>query len=232
VTFLMGQWPTLTAQVRSAAATVVLARREGSEAMLDALASGAVKVWMLNFSQKRSLIMHRDEAIRARSRTVLEESPDARARVVARYEAALSGRGDAARGADVYARNCAMCHQIDGKGGMELGPDLATIRHRPMPLLLADILEPSRSIAQHYETYQVERASGDAITGVIGAQSPTSITFRQGPGQEVTVMRSEIRQMSVVPQSTMPEALEEQITPTEMADLLAYLTSVPRASAR
>jgi putative membrane-bound dehydrogenase-like protein len=232
VTFLMGQWPTLTAQVRSAAATVVLARREGAQAMLDALSSGEVKVWMLNFSQKRSLIMHRDEAIRARSRTVLEESPDARARVVARYEAALSGRGDAARGADVYARNCAMCHQIDGKGGMELGPDLATIRHRPMPLLLADILEPSRSIAQHYETYQVDRTSGDPITGVIGAQSPTSITFRQGPGQEVTVMRSEIRQMSVVPQSTMPEALEEQITPAEMADLLVYLTSAPRASAR
>jgi hypothetical protein len=38
--------------------------------------------------------------------------------------------------------------------------------------------------------------------------------------------------MSVVPQSTMPEALEEQITPAEMADLLAYLTSAPRAAAR
>lgn len=231
VSFLMARWPALTAQVRSAAATIVLARREGSQAMLDALQSGAVKVWMLNFSQKRSLIMHRDEAIRATARAVLEESPDARARVVARYEAALGGRGDATRGADVFTRNCAMCHQIDGKGGMELGPDLGTIRHRPMPLLLADILEPSRSIAQHYETYQVERTTGDAITGVIGAQSPTSITFRQGPGQEVTVMRSEIRQMSVVPQSTMPEALDEQITPAEMADLLVYLTAAPRSPA-
>jgi putative heme-binding domain-containing protein len=175
--------------------------------------------------------MHRDEAIRARARTVLEESPEVRAAVVARYEAALSGRGDVARGADVFSRNCAMCHQIDGKGGIEMGPDLVTVRHRPMPLLLADILEPSRSIAQHYETYQVDRRSGDTIMGVIGEQSPTSITFRQGPGQSVTVTRSDIRQMSVVPQSTMPDTLDEQITPAEMADLLVYLTTSPRSSA-
>ncbi len=229
--FLLAQWPTLTASVRTAAATVILARPEGAEAMLDALQAGTVKPWMLNFWHKRSLIMHRDEAIRARGRTVLEESPEARAAVVARYEAALSGRGDVARGADVFSRNCSMCHQIDGKDGMEMGPDLATVRHRPMPLLLADILEPSRSIAQHYETYQVDRRAGDTIMGVIGEQSPTSITFRQGPGQSVTVTRSDIRQMSVVPQSTMPDTLDEQITPEEMADLLVYLTTTPRSPA-
>lgn len=228
---LLAAWPTLTAPVRTAAATVVLARREGSQAMLDALQSGTVKPWMLNFWHKRSLIMHRDERIRATARTVLEESPEARARVVARYAAALGGRGDAARGASVFTQHCSMCHQIDGQGGMEMGPDLSTVRHRPMPLLLADILEPSRSIAQHYETYQVERTSGDTLMGVIGEQSPTSITFRQGPGQNVTITRSQIRQMSVVPQSTMPEALDQQITPEQMADLLAYLTRTPRSSA-
>jgi len=225
---LLERWPTLTTPVRSAAATMILARPEGSVAMIDALRTGRVKTWMLNFWHKRSLIMHRDEAIRAAARPLLEESPEARAQVVARYEAALSGRGDAARGADVFARNCAMCHQIDGQGGVELGPDLATIRHRPMPLLLADILEPSRSIAQHYETYQVERASGETLLGVIGEQSPTSITFRQGPGQQVTVNRADIRAMTVVPESTMPGALDEQISPAEMADLLVYLTNTPQ----
>jgi putative membrane-bound dehydrogenase-like protein len=231
-TLLLAKWPALTASVRSAAATVILARREGAQAMLDALQSGAVKPWMLNFWQKRSLLMHRDERIRATARTLLEESPDARTRTVARYAAALDGRGDAARGADVFARHCSMCHQVDGKDGIEMGPDLATVRHRPMPMLLADILEPSRSIAQHYETYQVERASGETLIGVISEQAPTAVTFRQGPGQSVTVRRSEIRQMRVVSQSTMPEALDQQITPEEMAHLLAFLTTTPRSPAR
>ncbi len=223
-TLLLARWPTLTSAVRTAAATVILSRPAGSRAMIAALEDGRVEKWMLNFWHKRSLIMHRDAGIRAAGRALLEESPEARAQVVARYEAALSGRGDAASGARVFERECSMCHQIDGQGGLAMGPDLSTIRHRPMPVLLADILEPSRSIAQHYETYQVERASGDTLMGVIGEQSPTSITFRQGPGQEVTVNRSDIRQMTVVPQSTMPEGLDAQITPEEMADLLAFLT--------
>ena len=60
--FLLSKWPTLTPSVRSAAATVILSRPEGARAMLDALRSGAVKTWMLNFWHKRSLIMNRDEA--------------------------------------------------------------------------------------------------------------------------------------------------------------------------
>ena len=228
--FLLGKWPTLTSPVRSAAATVVLARPEGSRAMLAALKSGEVKVWMLNFWHKRSLIMHRDEAIRADARTVLEESPDARAARMSRYAAALGGRGDASRGGDVFTRNCSMCHQVDGRHGVDIGPDLSTVRHRPMSVLLSDILEPNRSIAQHYETYQVERTSGDSLVGIIGEQSPTSITFRQGPAQSVTVKRSDIRQMSVVPQSIMPESFDQQITPDDMAHLLAYLTSARSAS--
>jgi putative heme-binding domain-containing protein len=151
---------------------------------------------------------------------------------MARYAAALGGRGDAAQGAAVYAKHCAMCHQVDGKAGIEIGPDLSTVRHQPMPVLLANILEPNRSIAQHYETYSVERTSGDPLVGVIGEQSPTSVTFRQGPGITTTVRRSDIRTMTVVPQSIMPESFAEQITPDDMAHLLAFLTSTPRTAAR
>ena len=230
--FLLAKWPTLPSNVRTTAATVILARREGSIAMLDALQQGTVKRWMLNFGHTRSLIMHRDEGIRATARTVLEEAPEARAARMARYAAALGGRGDAAQGAGVYTKNCAMCHQVDGKNGVEIGPDLSTVRHQPMPVLLANILEPNRSIAQHYETYSVERTAGDPLVGVIGEQSPTSITFRQGPGITTTVRRSDIKAMTVVPQSIMPETFAEQITPDDMAHLLAFLTSTPRTAAR
>ncbi len=226
--FLLARWPGLSSSVRAAAATVILARREGSVAMLDALQQGTVKRWMLNFGHTRSLIMHRDEAIRARARTVLEEAPEARAARMTRYAAALGGRGNATQGADVFTRHCAMCHQVDGKAGVEIGPDLSTVRHQPMPVLLSNILEPNRSIAQHYETYAVERAGGDSLVGVIGEQSPTSITFRQGPGVTTTVKRSDIKTMSVVPQSIMPESFAEQVTPDDMAHLLAFLTSSPR----
>lgn len=231
-TFLLTKWPTLSTPVRTTAATIVLARREGSIAMLDALQSGAVKRWMLNFGHTRSLIMHRDEAIRARARTVLEEVPAARTERLARYSAALGGRGNAGLGEGVYLKHCAMCHQVDGRRGNDIGPDLSTVRHQPMPVLLQNILEPNRSIAQHYETYSVERQGADPLVGVIGDQSPTSITFRQGPGVTTTVRRGDIRTMAVVPQSIMPESFAEQISPDEMAHLLSFLTSAPRSASR
>jgi putative heme-binding domain-containing protein len=95
--------------------------------------------------------------------------------------------------------------------------------HRPPLLLLADILLPSQSIAQKYETYLVERTSGATESGVLANQTPTSITLRQGGTQQVTIPRREIRKMTVSPQSAMPADLDKLITPEQMADLLAFL---------
>jgi putative membrane-bound dehydrogenase-like protein len=223
-TFLLARWGELTPAVRSQAASALLDDEGRSWLLVDALKSGAVPVWALNFDQKRRLIMNPKEKLRAAARSLLEEDPRQRGETVKRYAAALDLTGDASRGAQVFSRACAVCHAIGGKGG-DLGPDLATVRHRPPLLLLGDILLPSQSIAQKYETYMVERTSGTTDTGVVAAQTPTSITLRQGPGQAVTIARSQIRKITVSPRSTMPADLDKQITPEEMADLLAFLTA-------
>jgi putative heme-binding domain-containing protein len=108
-------------------------------------------------------------------------------------------------------------------GAGALGPDLATVRHRPPLLLLADILSPSLSIAQNHETYVVERATGKAETGVLAAQTPTSVTLRQGPGREITIARGDIRRLTALPESAMPADLDKTVSPEEMADLLAFI---------
>ena len=81
-----------------------------------------------------------------------------------------------------------------------------------------------QAIAQRYESYLVERASGGTESGVIGDQTPASVTLRQ-PGRETVIPRRDIRSMSVVPQSAMPPDLDQLITAEEMADLLTFLTS-------
>jgi putative heme-binding domain-containing protein len=181
-----------------------------------------VQAWNLDFDQKRRLIMHRDDAIRAAARTLLEADPRQRGQIVQRYAAALDMTGDAGRGRQVFDRACAACHAIGGTGG-DLGPDLATVRHRPPLLLLGDILLPSQSIAQKYETYLVERTNGATESGVLAAQTPTSITLRLGSARPVTIPRGDIRTITVSPQSSMPGDLDRLVSPEEMADLLAFL---------
>ena len=221
--FLLERWIELTSAVRSEAANALLKDPARTRLLVEALEEGRVQPWMLNFSQKRDLLMNRRTDIRAAARAVLEEDPGAREQTARRYAAALNDAGDAMRGRAVFERACAACHTMGGTEGGDLGPDLATVRHRPAPLLLADILWPSQAIAQKYETYVVERTSGGEQAGILGAQTPTAITLRKGPGQEITIARREIRRLVATSQSTMPADLDKGITPEEMADLIAYI---------
>jgi putative membrane-bound dehydrogenase-like protein len=221
-TFLLSKWPQLTPAARSDAAGALLANEARTWLLVDAIKSGVVQPWTLDFHQKRQLLMNRNDEIRAAARALLEEDPRRRGQTVARYAAALDMAGDPVRGEQVFAAACASCHNTGGTAG-DLGPDLATVRHRPPLLLLADILLPSQSIAQKYETYVVVRTSGTAESGVLASQTPTSITLRQSGTQQVTIPRGEIRSMTVSPQSAMPADLDKLITPEQMADLLAFL---------
>ena len=74
-----------------------------------------------------------------------------------------------------------------------------------------------------YETYVVERRDGGTAAGLLGAETPTTITLRQGGERDLVVRRDEIEKIAVSPQSTMPPDLDAAISPEEMADLLAFI---------
>jgi putative heme-binding domain-containing protein len=182
-----------------------------------------VQPWAMTFWQRRDLLMNRNAEIRTRSRAVLEEPAERRAEVVNRYAAAVERGGGAERGAAVFAKVCAACHHIGNGTTADIGPDLATVRHRPPLSLLVDVLMPSQSIAQGYETYAVRRRNGSTEAGTLAWQNDASIALRQA-GKVVAVPRRDIAELRLVPQSIMPPDLDKAITPEEMADLLAFLT--------
>jgi putative heme-binding domain-containing protein len=221
--FLLARWPAFTPGVRSQAAEVLIADAARARLLVAALKAGKVPAWSLGFWQKQDLVLHDDPAVRAAARAVLEEDPQQRAATVQRYAAALDLAGDPGRGAEVFARACTQCHRLGATPGGDLGPDLATVRQRPPMSLLADILLPSRSIAQRYETYMVERRNGGWVSGLLGAETPTAISIRQGGEQTLVVPRADIASMEVSPVSVMPADLDAVVSPAEMADLLAYM---------
>ena len=222
-TFVLNAWPQLTPAARLAAVDLLLGDPDRQRMLVRALKAGAVQSWTMSFWQKRALIMHRDPELRASARALLEDRPEARAEIVNRYAGAVEKGGDAGRGAAVFSRACAACHKLGGGTPADLGPDLASIRHRPPLALLVDILSPNQSIAQGYETYVIERAGGRTDAGTLAEQTPTTVTLRQA-GQPIVVARTEIKQITMMPQSSMPADLDKVIEPGEMADLLAYLT--------
>lgn len=225
--FLISKWRVLTGPVRSQAAEAMLQDPDRFPQILQALQREDIQAWTLNFTQKRRLLMNRDPKIRELARAILDEKPGERDAVVKRYQASLSAQGDMGRGKRVFQEICAKCHKLDGIGA-EVGPDLGTVRNRPASVLLGDILTPSKSIAQNYEAYVVERVSGGMSEGVMGSQTPTSLTLRQEEGKEIAIPRSDIKRMYASNLSAMPADLDRQITVQQMADLLSFISGGDR----
>ena len=170
--------------------------------------------------------MHQDVALRERARALIERPAAEREQVIELYQTALDIAGDAIRGKAIFEEQCSKCHQINGIG-KEVGPDLATVRSRPAQLILGDILSPSRSIEPEYESYVVETSDGRTLDGVLGPQTPTSITLRREGGEEDLISRDQIKQMYASELSSMPEDLDKQINVDQMADLIRYIKTTP-----
>jgi putative membrane-bound dehydrogenase-like protein len=221
--FVLRVWPTLTPGARTQAIELLQADPARERMLVEALRTGAIQSWAMNFWQKRDLIMHRDPALREAARALLEDRPEARAAIVNRYAAAVERGGSAERGGAVFTKACAACHKVGNGTASDLGPDLSGIRHRPPLALLVDVLSPNQSIAQGYETYIIERTNGRSDAGTLAEQTPTTVTLRQA-GQPILITRGDIKTITMLPQSSMPSDLDKVVSPAEMADLLAFLT--------
>lgn len=225
---LMERWNQLTPQVRAAAMEAMLADDDRIRMVLDAVEEGELPRSQVTLQQTRTLMLHRDEEISLRTQHLLglpDDSGEARSEVVEQYQPALEIEGDPERGREIYARACAMCHQVDGELGTAFGPDLASVRNRDPEALLVDILIPDAEITAGFEQWRIERNSGGTVVGVISSETPSSITVRNIAGEDTAIAREDISQMEAVGTSAMPAGLENQISVEEMADLIEMLRS-------
>jgi putative heme-binding domain-containing protein len=220
--FFIAHWRAMTPAVRAEAADAMFRDPDRPRVLLAAIKGDIVQPWTLAFRHKRQLLMSRDPALRESARALLEERAGEREKVLKRYEAALQMNGDPARGRQVFERVCAKCHQLNGLGH-EVGPDLATIRNRPPQLILPDIIMPNKSIAQNYESYVIETRSAGTLEGVMGPQTPNTITLRHEDGKQDVIQRADIKSIHVTNLSAMPDDLDKQISVDQMADLLKFL---------
>ncbi len=225
--FLVKNWRTVPTPVRADAGDAILLQPGRVRLLVAALKSGDVQPWTLSSRLRTRLIMNAEPEIREAVRPILDPTLSDREAVVKKYEAAMDLKPDSARGQQVFRSVCSKCHRLDGYGA-EVGPDLKTVRNQPKQWLLTNILIPSQSIAQGYESYVVETVNGGILDGVLGpqGQSPTTVTLRHEDGKQDIIQRQDIRNMYVTNLSAMPADLEKQVGLQQMADLLEYLKVV------
>jgi putative heme-binding domain-containing protein len=136
-------------------------------------------------------------------------------------------RGDAERGgrlfADLKGLACVKCHAVAGQGG-QVGPDLAGIGLKyQREDLMTSILEPSRVIAQGYETLVITTTKGATLTGVFKGETADAVNLTDAEGKAHVVAKKDIEERQISPVSTMPNGLNEGMTLQDFADLIAFL---------
>jgi putative membrane-bound dehydrogenase-like protein len=226
---LLAGWGAYSPAVRREAVEALFARSDRLPPLLTALEKKRVLASQVEPLRLEQLRRHPSARIRARARKVLagQAAPE-RARVVAAYRPALALKGRRAAGKALFAKHCATCHRLEGVGH-EVGPDLlSALRNKSAEQLLSDLLDPSREVDPRYLNYLVRTKRGQQLSGMIAAETASSITLRRGEKAEDVVLRRQVEKVEATGKSLMPEGLEAQLTKQDVADLIAYLQAVAR----
>jgi putative membrane-bound dehydrogenase-like protein len=221
--YLLAQWSNLTPELRDPAIRTFLTNDERIAMLLRALETGRIQTSEVSWGRKVRLMVNSNEVLRNKARELFTKTNDDE--INRTYQAALEKKGDAINGKNIYQQQCALCHQVRGKIGVTLGPDLGTIHNWSKDAIMSNILAPNQSISSGYELWDVELNNGESIQGIIASETPGAITLRNVGTAEKTISRQDIKSIEALSMSIMTEGLENQISVDEMADLLAFLKS-------
>jgi putative membrane-bound dehydrogenase-like protein len=223
---LMRGWKAYAPAQRRQVLDVLFARPEWLKAVLDAIDGKQILAAEIDAALRQRLLGHPAADVRRRAAKLFADAvnPD-RQKVIDAYQAVLTLRGDAKRGAAVFAKNCASCHQLAGVGHA-VGPDLASLGDKSPQGILIAVLDPNRAVEARYVGYTATTKGGVVFTGVLAGETGNSITLVGQDGQKKTVLRSDLEELTSSGKSAMPEGLEQQVKPQEMADVIAHVRSV------
>jgi putative membrane-bound dehydrogenase-like protein len=226
-TTLVKAWPNASPAVRREIQEALFARADRLLALLDAIEKKTLLPQQLDPARVAQLRKLPDAKLRQRAAELLLGAIDAnRQKVIDAYKPSLDLPADAVKGKALFAKNCATCHRLENVG-VEVGPDLrSALRDKTGEQLLISILDPSREVDRRYTNYLVETTGGRSFSGMIAAETATSVTLRRAEKAEDVILRTQIESITDTGKSLMPDGLEQQLKKQDLADLISYLRSI------
>lgn len=220
-------FPRLEPSLQPRAIELLTQRPAWGKELLDAMAKKKVPATMLNVNHARRLNGSKDPAILKLVRdlwgTVREDRNPAREKVVEEMRALLNRTpGDPLKGMQVFKTVCGQCHKIHGEG-QDVGPDITANGRASFDQLLSNVFDPSLVIVAAYQATNVTTTRGRTVTGLLVEDSPQRLVLKGQGGKVETIARDDVEEVHVSKVSLMPEGVENQLKPQEIADLFAFL---------
>jgi putative heme-binding domain-containing protein len=143
----------------------------------------------------------------------------------AQFRPTANKAGDLARGQQVFAVTCSVCHTVKGQGG-KIGPALDGAGANGVEALLRHILTPNAAMEAGYRLFRVETRDGDVLDGLFVSQDANALVLRQPNTEDLRVPRGNVKRAAFTRLSVMPEGLLEGLKPEDVSDLFAFLNTL------
>lgn len=219
---ILSRWRQLTPQGRSLVRETLLRRADGCEALLAALTRGDLTSQDVDLMTRQALLEHSLPSIRSKAERLFDNERAQRSDVILKYRQALTHPGDPQQGQTLFVKVCSACHRL-GEIGHAVGPDLLSLKDRSPEYLITSILDPNRAVETRYQAYTVVTRDGLSYTGIIDQETSTSLSLLMTDGKRMSWLREEIDEIRASQKSLMPEGLERELSPLQLADLMAFI---------
>jgi len=223
---LQGQF---TPELRSLSQSVLLARKEWTRSLLEAVEAKSIQRDAIALDVVRKMTVHRDERIgelvsKHWGKVAGATTAEMQKKIAALQGTLGGGAGSPYHGKALFTQSCAKCHTLFAQGG-QIGPDLTAYKRDDLANMLAHIVNPSVEIREGFETHILITDDGRVLTGFLVDQDNRIVILRTAEGNDVSVPRTSVEDMRVLPQSIMPEGLLDNLADQQVRDLFAYLRS-------
>lgn len=221
-------YPQMDAELQPKAVELLTQRASWAKQLLSAIGRDALPASDLNVNQVRKLQASKDPELkklveRQWGRVRTERNPQ-REQVIAHMRRFLrEHEGDPFAGQKVFKKLCAQCHKIYGEG-QEVGPDITRNGRASFEQLLSNVFDPSLVIGAAYQARTIITTDGRVLTGLVAEDNDRRVVLKMQGGKQEIIPRDKIDEMAVSKLSLMPENLEKQLKPEEIANLFAYIT--------
>jgi len=225
---LLSRWNEFSERNHPKVIEVLLQRPSWTIVLLDQIKNGKVPSDSLSVNQLQRLAGSGNAEINDRVQelygTIRTGRDPARALIVARMRRLVTThQGNPKQGVEVYNKLCGQCHKLYGQG-QEVGPDITVNGRGSLEALLSNVFDPSLVIGKDYQAVTLLTVDGRVLSGLLVEDSPTRVVLKMQGAKLETIARDDVDAMKRSDTSLMPEGIEKQLKPQEIADLFAYLT--------
>jgi putative heme-binding domain-containing protein len=228
---LLERYQKLADTERADAISTLAARPSFARTLIQGIDQGIIPRRDISPYIARQIQAFNDRAINAEFArvwgTVRSENTQKRD-LIAKYKAlaTISQPADAERGRAVFQRTCAQCHRLFGEGN-DIGPDLTGSNRSNLDYVLENVIDPDAIVGRDFKLNIIATKDGRVLSGIVRERSDKTMIL-QSANDRITLALDDIDQMKESSKSMMPEGIFETMTPDEVRDLIAYLsTSVP-----